>query len=159
MFLFISFFSPSSVCSTVAWITIKWVKKLVDKVGSAVYHQNSVGFLATGAFITKADRPGNLTIFHCRMSTIQPTWEVCTTSECRNTTCGHYSSCRFHKTIPPFTELVITSSLILRCVKAAFSIGITQVFIFVTCVSCKVERYLVKVLLMPYNYSCLQTNH
>ena len=33
------------------------------------------------SFVTKADCRGNFTIFHHRMSTIQPAWEGCTTSE------------------------------------------------------------------------------
>ena len=156
---FVKFFSSRSVCSTVPWITIKWLKKFVDKVGSAVYYRNCVPFFTTAEFIAKADRLGNFIVFHCRMSTIQPAWPVCTTSERWNTACGHFSSCRFYKTIPPFTELVITSLLTEGCCKAAFSIGITQIVIFVTCVSCEVERCLVKVSLMPYNYSCLPTDN
>ena len=70
--------------------------------------QNFFFVSATSRAITKADLPENFTIFHSRMSTTQPTWPVCTTSECWHTCCGHFCSCSSHKTIPSLRELVVT---------------------------------------------------
>ena len=95
-----SIFAPFLVCTTVAWVTIKWAK-FVDEVGSTVFYKNYCWEFATSRSITKADRPSNFTIFHCRMSTIQPAWPVCTTSVRWNTRCWHFCSCSSHKTIPP----------------------------------------------------------
>ena len=63
---------------------------------------------ATVAKITKADRPVNFTIFHCRISTNQPAWPVCTTSENWHTHCRHFCSCSAHKTMPSRRELDVT---------------------------------------------------
>ena len=89
-----------AVCGTVARITTGWTKKLVDEVGSTVFNRNLCWVFATGGTITKADLSENFTIFHCRMSTIQPPWPVCTSSECWYTRCWHFCSCSSHKTIP-----------------------------------------------------------
>ena len=59
------------VCSTLARITIGWMKKLVDEVGSTVSNRNLCWVFATGGTITKVDLSEKLIIFHCRMSTIQ----------------------------------------------------------------------------------------
>ena len=62
-----SIFASHSVCTTVAAVIVKRnCVKFVDEVGSTVFYKNI--FCA----ITKADPPDNFTIFHCRMSTIQP---------------------------------------------------------------------------------------
>ena len=103
-----SIFALHSVCTTVAWLTTRWVFKFVDKVGSTVFYKNICWVFATSRAITKADRPENVTIFHCRMSTIQPAWPVCTTTECLHTRCWHFCSCRSHETIPSLRELVVT---------------------------------------------------
>ena len=85
-----SIFASYSVCTTEAWFTTRWVKKFVDEAGSTFFYNNIVWVFATSRAITKADRPLNLTIFHCRMSTIQPAWPVCTTFECWHTRCWHF---------------------------------------------------------------------
>ena len=63
-----SIFAIHSVCTTVAWLTMRWVFKFVDEVGSTVFYKNICWVFATSRAITKADRPENVTIFHCRMS-------------------------------------------------------------------------------------------
>ena len=127
-----SIFASHSVCTTVAWVT-SWLYKFVDKVGSTVFYRNIYLVLATSRAITKADHPGNFTIFHCRMSIIQPAWPVCTTSECWHTCCGHFCSCSSHKTIPSLGEWVVTQRWSMwRCNVTALSIGITQVLIIIT---------------------------
>ena len=126
-----SIFASHSVCTTVAWTTIKWLLKFVDEVGSTVFHRNICRGFATGWTITKADLPGNFTIFHCRMSTIQPAWPVCTTSICWHTCCWHFCSCSSHKTIPSLRELVVTQLWTDRCTVTYLSIGFTQVFIII----------------------------
>ena len=67
-----SIFASHSVCTTVAWGTTRWLWKFVDEVGSTVSYRNIFWVFATSRAITKADRLFNFTIFHCRMSTIQP---------------------------------------------------------------------------------------
>ena len=98
------------VCSTLARITIGWMKKLVDEVGSTVSKRNLCWVFATGGTITKVDLSEKLIIFHCRMSTIQPAWPVCTTSECWHTRCWHFCYCGSHKTISTLKELVVTQN-------------------------------------------------
>ena len=128
-----SIFASHSVCTTVAWGTTTWLYKFVDKVGSTVFYKNNFCVSATSRAITKADLPENFTIFHCRMSTIQPTWPVCTTSECWHTCCGHFCSCSSHKTIPSLGEWVVTQRCFMwRCNVTALSLGITQVLITIT---------------------------
>ena len=67
-----STFDSYSVFTTVAGGTRRWRLKCVDEVGSTVFHRNRCLGSATGGTTTKADYPENVTIFHCRMSTIQP---------------------------------------------------------------------------------------
>ena len=126
-----SIFALHSVCTTIAWVTTRWVFKFVDKVGSTVFYKKHSCVSATSRAITKADLPENFTIFHCRMNTIQPTWPVCTTSECWHTCCGHFCSCSSHKTIPSLRELVVTQRWTDRCIVTYLSIGFTQVFIII----------------------------
>ena len=65
-------FSSHLVRATIARITTRWVKKFVDEVGSTVFYKNIFRVFATTIAITKADLSVDFTIFHCRMSTIQP---------------------------------------------------------------------------------------
>ena len=91
-------FASYSVCTTVAIVTITWLLKFVDEVGSTVFHRSSLRGFTTRRTISKADLPDNFTIFHCRMSTIQPAWPLCTTSVCWHTCCWHFGSCSIHVT-------------------------------------------------------------
>ena len=128
-----STFASYSVFTTVAWGTRRWLLKFVDEVGSTVFHRNRCRESATGGTTTKADHPANFTIFHCRMSTIQPAWEVCTTTVHWHTGCWHFCSCSSHKTIPSFGEWVVTQRWSMyRCNVSALSIAITQVLIMIT---------------------------
>ena len=121
-----SAFASKSVCTTVAWGTTRWAVEFVDEVRSTVFHKSSGAVLAAAYTITKAYRPENFTIFHWRMSTIQPTWEACITSECWHTRCWHFCSCSSHKTIPSIKEFVVTRKRLTDgCFVTALSIGIT----------------------------------
>ena len=133
-----SIFASHSVCTTVAWFTTRWVK-FVDEVRSAVFYKNIYWVLATSRAITKADCPLNFTIFHCRMSTFQPAWPVCTTSVCWHARCWHFCSCSSHKTIPSPEEFSVTQLWTVRCTVIYLSIGFTQVFIKIARISCKVK--------------------
>ena len=126
-----SIIASYSVCTTVAWVTISELLLFVDEVGSTVFYRNTCCVFATSRVITKADHPGNFTIFHCRMSTFQPAWPVCTTSVCWHTCCWHFCSCSSHKTIPSLRELVVTQLWTERCTVTYLSIGFTQVFIII----------------------------
>ena len=140
-------FTSYSVCTTVAWGTSKWWNKFVDEVGFTVFHQNPHWVFANRGYkwtITKADRPLNFTIFHCRMNTIQPAWPVCTTSVCWHMRCWQFCSCSSNKTIPSLRELVVTQHWTERCNVIYLSIGFTQVFIMIARISCKVKRALQK---------------
>ena len=119
-----SIFASHSVCTTVAWGT-RWLYKFVDEVWSTVFYKNIFCVSATSRVITKADLLENFTIFHCRMSIIQPTWPACTTSVCWHTCCGHFCSCSSHKTIPFLRELFVTQLWTVRCYVSYLSIGIT----------------------------------
>ena len=120
-----SAFASKSVCTTVAWVTHRWGRKFVDEARSTVFHRSSGSVPAAVYIITKAYLPGNFTIFHWRMSTIQPTWEVCTTSECWHTHCWHFCSCSSHKTIPSIKEFSVAEFCMDGCFVTALSIGIT----------------------------------
>ena len=139
-----SIFASHSVCTTVAWVTTRWLYKFVDKVGSTVFYKNTCCVFATSRAITKADRPSNFTIFHCRMSTIQPAWPVCTTFECWHTRCWHFFFCSSHKRIPSLRELVVTQLWTERCIVTYLSIGFTKVFIIIARIGCKVKWQLQK---------------
>ena len=139
-----SIFASYSVCTTVAWGTTMWVKKFVDEVGSAVFYRNLYNILATGVTITKADRPGNFTIFCCRMSSIEPARPICTTSVCWHTRCWHFCSCSFHKTIPSLRKWFVTQLCSERCYVTYLSIGITQVIILIARIDCEVKWKLLK---------------
>ena len=132
-----SIFAPFLVCTTVPWVTsYKWVK-FVDEVGSTVFYRNLCWEFATSRSITRADRPLNFTIFHCRMRASQPAWKVCTTSEYWHTRCWHFCSCSSHKTIPSLRELVVTHLSVLGCYVTALSSGITQALIMIAWVGWK----------------------
>ena len=132
-----SIFTPFLVCTTVPWVTCyKWVK-FVDEVGSTVFYRNPCWEFATSRLITRADRPLNFTIFHCRMRASQPAWIDCITSECWHTRCWHFCSCSSHKTIPSLRELVVTHPLELGCYVTALSSGITQALIMIAWVGWK----------------------
>ena len=127
------------VCTTVAWVTNNNWAKFVDEVGSTDFYRNICWEFATSRSITKADRPKNFTILHCRMSTIQPAWPGCTTSEYWHTRCWHFCPCSSHKTIPSHRELVVTQPWTLRCFVIHLSISITQVFILIARIDYKVK--------------------
>ena len=137
--LFLKIFALHSVCTTVTQITYWRLEKFVDIVWSTVFHKNLLWAFATSRAITKADFSGNFTIFHCRMSTIQPAWPACTTSVCWHTRCWHFCSWSSHKTIPSLRELVVTQLWIVRCFVTFISTGITQVFIMITRIGYKVK--------------------
>ena len=133
-------FASHSVCTTVAWITTRWVVKFVYEVGSTVFHKNRCWVFANREprwTITKADLHLSFTIFHCRMSTIQPALPVCTTSVCWHTCCWHFCSCSSHKTIPFLRELIVTHRLVQGCNVTALSTGITQALMMITWVDWK----------------------
>ena len=130
---FLELFASHSICSTVAWGTTRWQKKLVDEVGTTVFYKNLYRIFATFFTITKADILFNFTILYCRMSTIQPAWVFCLTSEYWLTRCWHFCSCSSHKTIPSLGEWRVTQQcFISRCNVTALSIGLTQVLIIIT---------------------------
>ena len=137
--LFPNIFALHSVCTTVTHITFSRLEKFVDTVWSTVFHKNLLWVFATSRAITKADHSVNFTFFHCRMSTIQPAWVDCTTSECWHTRCWHFCSWSSHKTIPFLRELVVTQLWSFRCYVTYLSIGITQVFIMITRIGYKVK--------------------
>ena len=139
-----SIFASHSVCTTVAWETTTRWEKFVDEVRSTVFYKNTFWVSATSRAITKADLPLNFTIFHCRMSIIQPAWPVCTTSVCWRTCCWHFCSRSSHKTIPSLREFVVTQFWTGRCKVIYLSIGFTQVFIMIARISCKVKWELQK---------------
>ena len=98
-----SMFASHSVCTTVAWVISSSVK-FVDEVGSTVFYWNMYWVSATSNAITKANLPVNFTIFHCRMSPIQPAWPDCTTSVSWHMCCWHFCSCSSHKTMPTMPQ-------------------------------------------------------
>ena len=145
MLLLLFFFSAwYLVCTTVAHKTLRWLAKFVNKVGSTVLYRNSVkfGVLAIRVvcfFVTKADPPGNFTIFQSRMSTIQPARVGCSTFKCWYTCCWHFCSCSSHKSIPSLGELFVTQLwAISRCRVTALSIGLAQFFIIITQIGLRV---------------------
>ena len=137
--LFLKIFASHSVCSAVLRVTNSWLLKFVDIVWSTVFHRNRVWLFATSRAITKADRPLNFTIFHCRMRTIQPAWPVCTTSVCWHTRCWHFCSRSSNKTIPSLREWFVTQTWIGRCYITRLSISITQIFIMIAMIGYKVK--------------------
>ena len=140
--LFLKIFASHSVCTTVPRATNIWLLKFVDEVGSTVFNKNFFCVSATSRAITKADRPLNFTIFHCRMRIIQPTWPVCTTSVCWHTLCWHFCSCSSYKTIPSLRNLIVTQLWTVRCWVTHLSISITQIFIMIAMIGYKVKQLL-----------------
>ena len=140
--LFPNIFALHSVCTTVTHTTLFRLEMLVDIVCSTVFHKNLIWVFATRNAITEADCSVNFTIFHCRMSTIQPAWKVCTTSECWHTRCWHFCSWSSHKTIPSLRELFVTPPWTRRCFVTYLPIGITQVIIMIARIGCKVKQLL-----------------
>ena len=131
-----SMFASHSVCTTIAWVISSSVK-FVDEVGSTIFYWNMHWVSATSNAITKANLPVNFTIFHCRMSPIQPAWPDCTTSVSWHMCCWHFCSCSSHKTIPSLNEVVVMRLLVLGCYVTALSTGITQVLMIITWVGWK----------------------
>ena len=107
-FQFFQLFSPSSISSTVAPTTFWCFMEIVDIEGSTVFYNNIYIAFAICIKITKADLSFDFTIFHCRMSTIQPTWPVCTTFIGLHTRCWHFCSSISHKSMPSHNELIVT---------------------------------------------------
>ena len=137
--LFLKIFALNSVCTTVTCITGWRLQKFVDIVWSTVFYKNPVWHSATSRAFTKADLPLNFTIFHCRMSTIQPAWPDCTTSVCWHTCCWHFCSRSSHKTIPSLRDFVVTHLWTVRRYVTYLSIGIPQVFIMIAWISYKLK--------------------
>ena len=142
--LFLEFFASHSVCTTVAEVTTRWVVRFIDEVGSTIFNWNHDFIFATGRAITKADLPFNFTIFHRRMSTIQPAWPYGTTSVCWHTCCWHFCSCCSHNTIPSLRECDVTLLWSVRCDVTYLSIGFTQLFIMIARIGYKVKSWLQK---------------
>ena len=136
---FLIFFARHSVRTTIARITIWWLKKFVDDVGSAFFYKNRFRVLAISRAITKAHHPAKFTFFHCRMSSRQPAWPVSTTPECLHTLCWHSCSCGSYKTIPSLTELAVTQHFF--CFGFCVSIGFTQVWVMMARISYKEKWY------------------
>ena len=134
--LFLEFFASHSVGAAVAEATTLCVMKFVDKVGSAVFYRNPYWFFANRGLpwtITKAYCSMNFLTIHCRMSSFQPAWPVCATSECWHTLCWHFCSCSSHKTIPSLSELGVTKRWSrCYCYVVFVSIGVTQVWVMMT---------------------------
>lgn len=128
--LFLEFFASHSICTTVAWVTSRWVK-FVEEVGSTILDWNSDCIFATVRTITKADLPFNFTIFHCSMSIIQLTWPFCTTSVCWHTHFWYFCSGSSHQTILSPRELAVTQLWTVRFYVTYLSMSITQVFIMI----------------------------
>ena len=129
---FLNFLAPLLISPTVARGT-NWWNQIVGRVGSTVFHKNIFVAFATSGTITKADSLGNYTIFHCRMSSHQPTWPVCTTFVCRHTRCWHFCSCSSHKTIPSLDEHIVTQRTNIDvCIVIAFPVSLCQIFVVVT---------------------------
>ena len=139
-----SVFASYLVCTTVARVTRRCPLKIVDEVGSTVFYTNIFWLFATSRAIAKAYFSSNFTIFHCRMSSYQPAWPVCTTSECWHTRCWHFCSCSSHKTIPSLRELVVTQYWTVRCYVSYLSIGFTQVLIMIARIGYEVKWNLQK---------------
>ena len=137
--LFLKISVSHSVCTTVAQVTISWLVKFVDEVGSTVFNRNFFCVFATSKAITKADLPFNFTIFHCRMSVSQPAWPVCTTFVCWHMRCWHFCSCSSYKTIPFPMKLLVTQPWTVRCWVTHLSISITQIFIMIAMIGYKVK--------------------
>ena len=136
-------FASHSVCATVAGGTTRWVMKFVDEVGSTIFYINICYVFAAFVTIIKADRSENLTIFHFRMSAIQPAWPVCTTSVCFHTRCWHFRSCSSHKTIPSRLEIIVTqihSRVIF--LGTYLPVGLIQVLVMVARIGYKVKLQL-----------------
>ena len=136
-----SIFALHSVCTTVAWDTNLGRVQFVDEVGSTVFYKNICWVFATSRAITKTDLPANFTIFHFRLSTIQPAWPVCTTSICWHTSYWHFCSCSSHKTTPSHGKKFVTRRWsINRCSVTLLSFGITQVFIIITWIGYLIKK-------------------
>ena len=116
--------------------------KFVDEIGSAVLYKNIVWVSTTGVTITEADDPANFTIFHCRMSTIQPAWPVCTTAVWFHARCWHFCSCSSRKTIPSLSETFITEIhyRVIFC-GTDLSVGLSQVLVRIARISYKEKNY------------------
>ena len=139
-----SIFASHSVCTTVACETSSR-EKIVDEVGSTVFYWNPYWVFAISRAITKADPSANFTIFQCRMSTKQPAWPVCTTSECWHTRCWHFWSSISHKTIPSLMEVVVTQPWFIERTCVIFvSIGVTQVWVMIARIDCEMKWKLQK---------------
>ena len=136
---FLNFFAPHSVRTTIARITIWWLKKNCKWSRIHIFfYKNLFRILATSRAITKAHHPANFTIFHCRMSSRQPAWPVSATPECLHTLCWHSCSCSSYKTIPSLRSwLSHNASLGSVCV----SIGFTQVWVIMARISYKEKCY------------------
>ena len=132
------FLSAYSVCATVARLTPGRLTKFVYIIGWAVLDRN-LGFVAAVFWrATEVDFPVNLTTFHSRMSTMQPARAGCTTSKRCHKCCWHFCSSSSYKTIPsiefPVARLFIRGSMV-----TVFSLKITQVFVFIARINCKVK--------------------
>ena len=123
---FVKLLDSDLVRAAVTRRTTRGLSKFVDIKWSTICNWNFDWVFATCRTIAKADRPGNFTIFHYRMSTIQPAWPVCTTFVCWYTCCWHFSSGSSHKTVPSLGEWVVTKHWTReRCTVTAFPCGIT----------------------------------
>ncbi len=122
------------VGATVTHVTSRCWNQLVDIVGAAVLHINVDRFLAANIKLVKADLSCDYTLSHCRMSTIQPAWEVCITSALRWTCGRHLRPCGSIKTIPANKKGIVTLIRPYRCV-VVFSFCIRQSLVVLTIIS------------------------
>ena len=99
-----------SVCTTVARITSRRFTQFVDKVGSTVFHLDLFRILASVSTSGEADLPVYITIYHCWFCTIQPAWEVCSTSVFWHRHCWHFCPRSPLKTIPSLNQQVVTQT-------------------------------------------------
>ena len=134
----LSKFAPLPVRPLPVRLTPGRLTKFVYIIGWAVLDRN-LGFVAAVFWrATEVDFPVNLTTFHSRMSTMQPARAGCTTSKRCHKCCWHFCSSSSYKTIPsiefPVARLFIRGSMV-----TVFSLKITQVFVFIARINCKVK--------------------
>ena len=102
-------FGTGLVSATVTIVTSRCTRQLVDIVGAAVLYLSEGRFFTAASRPIKADLSCDFTLSHYRMTTIQPAWDVSTTSVHRWTRDCHLCTCSSLESIPAIEGVVTLS--------------------------------------------------
>ena len=122
------------ICAAVALLTAVCGTQFVNIIGGTILHFDIFTVIVTIIWrLAKANFTVYFAVCHCGMNTIQPAWEVCTTTAFLHACGWHSCSCVTLEAIPTFCKTIVTQKMQVSadCMRV-FSISGVQDFVSLT---------------------------